>query len=60
MKDPAILVSAVIACLIHALILFSSLGTTTPVVASATPSIDVALVAPPAVPASAPAQEKPP
>jgi protein TonB len=55
MKDRTILVSAVIACLFHALILFANLGMSPPILASAAASIEVDLVAAPAAPAPQPA-----
>ncbi len=57
MKDRTILASALVACCIHALILFSDFGTTPPTLASAISSIEVTLVAPPAAPAPAPELE---
>ncbi len=57
MKDRTILASALVACCIHALILFSDFGTTPPTLASAVSSIEVTLVAPPAAPAPAPELE---
>jgi len=57
MKDRTILASALVACCIHALILFSDFGTTPPILASAISSIEVTLVAPPAAPAPAPELE---
>ena len=59
MKDRTILVSALIACIIHALILFANLGMTPPTLASAAASIEVDLVAAPAAPAPASAPEVP-
>jgi len=57
MKDRTILVSALVACCIHVLILFSDFGTTPPTLASAISSIEVTLVAPPAAPAPTAAPE---
>ena len=57
MKDRTILASALVACCIHALILFSDFGTTPPTLESAVSSIEVTLVAPPAAPAPAPELE---
>jgi protein TonB len=59
MKDRTILASALIAGIIHALILFANLGMTPPTLASAAASIEVDLVAAPAAPAPAPAPEPP-
>ncbi len=47
MKDPAFLLSALIACAIHALLLFLNIGMTRPDLASAISSIEVSLVGPP-------------
>ena len=52
MKDRTVLASAVIAAVIHAIILFANLGMTPPTLASAASSIEVTLVAAPAVPAA--------
>ena len=53
MKDRTVLVSAVIAAVIHAIILFANIGMTRPTLASAPSSIEVTLVAAPAAQASA-------
>jgi protein TonB len=64
MKDRTLLLSALIACCIHALFLFANLGLTPPSVASTLSSIEVTLVAPtgssPEPEASAVSEPEPP
>jgi protein TonB len=60
MKDRTILVSALIAGIIHALILFANIGVTPPALESAAASIEVDLVAAPAMPAAEAAPEPAP
>ena len=59
MKDRTLLLSALIACCIHALLMFANFGTTRPDLPSAMASIKVTLLAPPES-AFAPAPEPPP